>query len=73
MAKQKTTKIELEKYREQFIALIPTEKDIYHEQGVVYKVHPDVAKRFVAAGMAEEAPEGWEDELEENAEQGDNQ
>jgi hypothetical protein len=62
MAKPKQTKIELEKYTEQFVALVPTEKDKYHEQGVVYKVHPDVAKRFVAMGMATEAPEGWEEE-----------
>jgi hypothetical protein len=58
----KQQKIELEKYSEQFVALLPTEKDPYHEQGVVYKVHPDVAKRFIAAGVATEAPEDWEEE-----------
>jgi len=64
MAKVKVQKVELEKYTEQFVALLPTAKDPYHEQGVVYKVHPDVARRFVAGGLATEAPEGWEEEQE---------
>jgi hypothetical protein len=57
--------VALEDYSKQFVPLLPTEKDPYHEQGVVYKVHPDVAKRFIDAGMAVEPPEDWEEELNE--------
>jgi len=59
--KAKPVNIKLEEYRDQFVALIPTESDPYHPQGVVYKAHPDVAAKFVANGFADYAGEEYEE------------
>jgi len=68
MAKEKV--VTLDNYSENFIRVFPTEKNIYHKQGLAVRMHPDAAKRLIEKGlMTQETPDDYEEPDEDGSDE----